>query len=212
MSGFADVSVPDDAGGTRRWMQSAHGHHLSGLLWGPRDAPVVAVHDLGEDATAWSEVAAGVPVGLVALDLPGHGRSSASLDAPTPARTALAVLDAAWSFAPRSPLLVGRGHGAAAALGAARRRPDRIRGVAVLSTSNATDAALATADVESITTPVVLLRPLGTALDPVASAVAAASNALVIDIDATGDDVLHTAGAAVAAAIVRALSLVSVTA
>jgi pimeloyl-ACP methyl ester carboxylesterase len=177
----------DDAGGHRRWMQSAHAGHVSSLGWDARPDSVVAVHDLGEAAVRWAPLAPLVAGGLVAIDLPGHGRSSAASGSPpTPARASLALLDGVWSFAPRTVLVVGRGHGAAAALAGARRRPDRIRAVAVLATPDAA-GAIATDDVAAITVPVVLLRPRLGALDPVAAAVAESGAATVVDVEADGD-------------------------
>jgi pimeloyl-ACP methyl ester carboxylesterase len=195
----------DDAGGHRRWMQSAHAGHVSSLGWGAAPGSVVAVHDLGEAATRWAAAGALVPGGLVAVDLPGHGRSSASDGPPpTPARASLALLDAVWSFAPRTPLVVGRGHGAAAALAGARRRPDRIRAVAVLATPGAA-GAIPVADVAAITVPVLLLRPRDVELDPVARAVVDAGDIRVVEVDGRGD-VVDTAPGALATALAAALA------
>ena len=195
----------DDAGGLRRWMQSAHAGHVSSLGWNAGPESVVAVHDVGEAATRWGAVGPLVTGGLVAVDLPGHGRSSAATGpTPTPAWASLALLDAVWSFAPRTPLVVGRGHGAAAALAGARRRPDRIRAVAVLASSSA-HGAISAAEVAAITVPVLLLRPRDVELDSVAAAVVEAGTATVVDVDGSGD-VVVTAPDAVAAALVSALA------
>ena len=90
-------------------MQSAHAGHISSIGWEAQPGSVVAVHDLGEAATRWAAVGPLVAGGLVAIDLPGHGRSSAADGpAPTPGRASLALLDAVWSFAPRTPHKAGR--------------------------------------------------------------------------------------------------------
>ncbi|MET0578281.1 MAG: alpha/beta fold hydrolase [Ilumatobacteraceae bacterium] len=186
-------------------MQSAHAGHISSLGWDAGPGSVVAVHDLGESATRWAGVGPLVDGGLVAVDLPGHGRSSAADGPPpTPARASLALLDAVWSFAPRTPLVVGRGHGAAAALAGARRRPDRIRAVAVLATPDA-GGAIAAADVAAITVPVLLLRPRDVEVDPVAAAIVEAGIGTVVDVDVAGD-VVATAPDALAAALATALA------
>jgi pimeloyl-ACP methyl ester carboxylesterase len=132
---------PDAAGDaagspTRRWLQSPHAGHLSGLVWGGGPASVVLVHDRAGEASDWAAVAAALELDVVAIDLPGHGRSSASSERQNPARTALAVVDAVWSCAPGAALVVGVGAGAELAVAAARRRPDRVRAVGVVGAAH----------------------------------------------------------------------------
>jgi pimeloyl-ACP methyl ester carboxylesterase len=116
----------------RRWVQSPNAGHLSGLVWGSPRSDVVLVHDLGDSSNGWDAVAIASGRDLVALDLVGHGRSSAAATIASPARQASALIDAVRSLAPTARLVVASGFGAVVALHAAIKRPAAIRAVLVV--------------------------------------------------------------------------------
>ena len=116
----------------RRWVQSPNAGHLSGLVWGSPRSDVVFVHDLGDSSNGWDAVAIASGRDIVALDLVGHGRSSAASTIASPARQASALIDAVRSLAPTARLVVASGFGAAVALHAAVKRPATIRAVLVV--------------------------------------------------------------------------------
>ena len=116
----------------RRWVQSPNAGHLSGLVWGSPRSEVVLVHDLGDSSNGWDAVAIASGRDVVALDLVGHGRSSAASTIASPARQASALIDAVRSLAPTARLVVASGFGAVVALHAAVKRPATIRAVLVI--------------------------------------------------------------------------------
>jgi pimeloyl-ACP methyl ester carboxylesterase len=127
-----DLGVPPRPSPLRRWVQSPNGGHLSGLVWGAAKSEVVLVHDLGDSSNGWDAVAVSSGRDIVALDLAGHGRSSAAASVAPPARQAPALLDAIRSLAPTARLVVATGFGAVVALHAAIKRPTSIRALLVV--------------------------------------------------------------------------------
>jgi pimeloyl-ACP methyl ester carboxylesterase len=117
---------------TRRWVQSASAGHLSGLVWGSPRSDVVLVHDLGDSSNGWDAVAIASDRDVVALDLAGHGRSSAADAVRSPAKQSPALLDAIRSFAPSARLVVASGLGAAIALQSAIKRPAAVPAILVI--------------------------------------------------------------------------------
>ena len=117
------LGLPPRPAPLRRWVQSASAGHLSGLVWGAPKSEIVLVHDLGDSSNGWDAVALSSGRDMVALDLPGHGRSSTADAIKSPAKQSPALLDAIRSFAPSARLIVASGLGAAIALQAAIKRP-----------------------------------------------------------------------------------------
>jgi len=116
----------------RRWVQSPNAGHLSGLVWGAPKSEIVLVHDFGDSSNGWDAVAIASGRDIVALDLAGHGRSSAATSVAPPARQAPALVDALRSLAPGARLVVASGLGAAVALHAAAKRPASVRALLVI--------------------------------------------------------------------------------
>jgi len=116
----------------RRWVQSPNAGHLSGLVWGASKPEVVLVHDLGDSSNGWDAVAIASGRDIVALDLAGHGRSSAAKSLAPPSRQAPGLVDAVRSLAPTARLVVATGLGAAVAIHAAIKRPASIRALLVV--------------------------------------------------------------------------------
>ena len=131
------ASLPDgDRPAIRRaWVNVPTGGHISAVIWGRAQPEIVFLHDARRSARAWDEVAleAGRPV--VAVDLPGHGRSNWRRDGRyEPRKLAPAVAEAIRSFAPQPRLVVGDGLGALTALALAQRHPALLPAVALVDT------------------------------------------------------------------------------
>lgn len=106
--------------------------------------PVVFIHGLAEDAGSWSEVTSRLPgIRAHALDLRGHGRSSAGEGDGTASQLAgdlLAYLEQVTGPA----ACVGFSLGGVVVLEAALQRPDLVRQVIVVGTSSKVGRAAAT--------------------------------------------------------------------
>jgi len=111
---------------------------------------IVFIHGAQNDHSVWglqSRWFAHHGYGVLAVDLPGHGRSGGAAMASVEAMAdwLLAVLDAAGV---RRALLAGHSMGSLVALEASLRAPDRVRGLAMLGTTypmKVSDSLLATA-------------------------------------------------------------------
>ena len=113
------------------------GGMLSALVWaGPGGAgsdaapppPLVLLHGTAMNAHTWDTVALALDRPLVALDLPGHGRSSWRDDSTySPEHLAAAVAEAMDRLAPEAAAVVGMSLGGMAAIALADHRPDLVR-------------------------------------------------------------------------------------
>jgi len=93
--------------------------------------PILCLHDAGLQSSVWKDLFAtlGPTSGVLAFDLPGHGRSG-SLDAlPSIPEMADAARWVAAECRAERPVLVGHGMGALVALEWARSHPDTLRGL-----------------------------------------------------------------------------------
>jgi pimeloyl-ACP methyl ester carboxylesterase len=113
-------------------VQSPNGNHLSGLVWGSTKPEIVLVHDLGDSSNGWDGVALALTRDAVALDLPGHGRSSEAASIAPPARQAPSLVDAIRSLAPTASLVVATGFGAAVAVHAVFKRLSPVKALLVI--------------------------------------------------------------------------------
>jgi pimeloyl-ACP methyl ester carboxylesterase len=117
---------------------------LSTFETGPLDAPVVVLlHGLGASKVSLLPTIAGLSTSyrVVAVDLPGFGKSTAPLglpyDAPFFARTMLGLLD---DMGVPSAALVGNSLGGRVALEVALRAPERVQALGLLCPALAFDA------------------------------------------------------------------------
>ena len=108
--------------------------HTGGRPFDPEQPAVVLIHGAGMDHTVWSlqsRYLAHHGRSVLAVDLPGHGRSGGAPlgSIAEMADWVVALLDAAGA---RSAALAGHSMGALVALDAASRHPDRVRALALL--------------------------------------------------------------------------------
>ena len=115
------------------------GRELSALRAGAGDGlPIVFLHGLGGSQSTWQVVLAGLVEGhqTIAIDLPGHGASSADPESDySIAGLASAVLDALESLDLKRPVIVGHSLGGAIALKIASARPDQVAGVVAIDSA-----------------------------------------------------------------------------
>jgi len=112
----------------RRAVEVAPGQRVSGLVWGRGGPELVLLHGGAQNAHTWDTVALALGRPLVALDLPGHGRSDWRDDHDYgPRRNAEAVAAAVAQLAPRAGAVVGMSLGGLTTIALAALRPDLVR-------------------------------------------------------------------------------------
>ncbi len=106
----------------------ADGRSLSALRWGTAPIEVVFLHGGAQNAHTWDTVALGLrPTAVLAVDLPGHGRSSWREDRRyDPVAAAEDVAEVVEAFAPDARLVVGMSLGGLTATSLAAARPDLV--------------------------------------------------------------------------------------
>lgn len=103
------------------------GQRLSALVWGTRPAELVFLHGGGQNAHTWDLVVTRLGRPAVALDLPGHGRSSWRADRDYgPWRNATAIAAALDQLNVRGTPVVGMSLGGLSAVALADTRPDLV--------------------------------------------------------------------------------------
>lgn len=112
----------------------ADGRVVSGLRWGQGDPRMVLVHGGAQNAHTWDTVALALrPTPLVAVDLPGHGRSGWRTDGRYgPRENADDVAGFIAEHAPSARVVVGMSLGGLTANALAARRPDLVRRLVVV--------------------------------------------------------------------------------
>jgi len=112
----------------RRAVEVAPGRRVSALVWGQREPELVLLHGGAQNAHTWDTVALALGRPLVAIDLPGHGRSDWRDDHDYgPRRNAEAVAAAVVALAPRATAVIGMSLGGLTTLALASHRPDLVR-------------------------------------------------------------------------------------
>lgn len=128
----------------RREVALPDGRAVSALVWGTGPPEVVLLHGGAQNAHTWDTVALALDRPLVAIDLPGHGRSSWREDHDySPPTLAEDVEVAVRALAPEAGLLVGMSLGGLTALCLTARAPDLVRRLAVVDVTPGTDAVKA---------------------------------------------------------------------
>ena len=124
---------PDAAPTVRRVALPVTGGELSGLRWADGEPSVVLLHGAGQNAHTWDLVAALADVPLLALDLPGHGRSIWRGDRDYGAlRNAGTVAEALDGAGVRPELVVGMSLGGLTTIGLLGARPELVPRAAIV--------------------------------------------------------------------------------
>ena len=109
------------------------GRNVSALVWGTEPAELVLVHGGGQNAHTWDTVALALGRPLVAVDLPGHGRSSWRDDHDYgPATNAAAIAPVIEKLAPSAKAVCGMSLGGLTVNSLAAARPDLVRRLVVI--------------------------------------------------------------------------------
>ncbi|WNI16119.1 alpha/beta fold hydrolase [Actinacidiphila sp. ITFR-21] len=144
---FADLLAGLPAGAAppvvqRRWLTIPSGGHVSGVFWHTGAPRVLLLHEAGASARTWDDVLTALGRPAVAVDLPGHGRSTwRGRGDYRPRRLAASVAEAAHSFAPADVPVVGRGLGALVAVAATAKAPARLGRLVLVDTLPGSPAA-----------------------------------------------------------------------
>ena len=116
------------------------GLRLSALVWGDADPELVLVHGGAQNAHTWDTVALALDRPLVAVDLPGHGRSD---HRPAhnygPASMADDVAVAVGALAPEAAAVVGMSLGGLTAMCLAADHPHVVRRLGIVDVTPGTD-------------------------------------------------------------------------
>ena len=125
-------------------VEVAPGQRVSALLWGRGEAELVLLHGGAQNAHTWDTVALALGRPLVALDLPGHGRSDWRDDHDYgPHRNAEAVAVAVAKLAPRAAAVVGMSLGGLTSLALAALRPELVRRLVLVDVTPGANAVKA---------------------------------------------------------------------
>jgi pimeloyl-ACP methyl ester carboxylesterase len=120
------------------------GRSVSALRWGSGPPEVVLLHGGAQNAHTWDTVALALDRPVLAIDLPGHGRSDWRADHHySPPALAADVEVVVRERAPEAALLVGMSLGGLTALCLTARAPDLVRRLAVVDATPGTDRAKA---------------------------------------------------------------------
>jgi pimeloyl-ACP methyl ester carboxylesterase len=116
----------------RRYLTLREGQVMSSVVWGEGDPEVVFLHGGGQNAHTWDTVALALGRPALAVDLPGHGRSSWRPDRNYgPWANAAAVEELLSEVAPNAAAVVGMSLGGATTMRLAAVCPELV-GRAVL--------------------------------------------------------------------------------
>jgi pimeloyl-ACP methyl ester carboxylesterase len=106
---------------------------VSALRWGQGSPELVLLHGGAQNAHTWDTVALALDRPLLAVDLPGHGRSGWRADrAYWPAENAAAVAAVVRTLAPDARAVVGMSLGGLTALALSHQAPELVRRLALV--------------------------------------------------------------------------------
>jgi len=112
------------------------GQSLSYLKWGAATPELVFLHGGGQNAHTWDTVALALGRPTLAIDLPGHGRSSWREDRDySPWKNAEALGAALPTLAPQAAAVIGMSLGGATNIRLAAERPDLVRKAVIVDVS-----------------------------------------------------------------------------
>jgi pimeloyl-ACP methyl ester carboxylesterase len=133
------------------------GRTLSAIVWGEEseaEPSVVLLHGGAQNAHTWDTVVLALQQPVVAIDLPGHGRSSWRDDAqyaPGPMADDVAV--GIRALAPNASMVVGMSMGGITAIALAARHPELVRRLALVDVTPGVNAEKAAAVVAFVSGP-----------------------------------------------------------
>ncbi len=128
----------------RRDVEVSGGRRVSALVWGTGDPDVVLLHGGAQNAHTWDTVALALDRPLVAVDLPGHGRSDWREDHHyAPSSLADDVALAIGELAPRAGPVVGMSLGGLTAISLAARYPALVERLLLVDVTPGVDRAKA---------------------------------------------------------------------
>ena len=128
----------------RESVEVAPGQQVSVLVWGEGDPELVLLHGGAQNAHTWDTVALALHRPLIAVDLPGHGRSSWRADRDYwPLRNAEAVAAVVAALAPNAGAVAGMSLGGLTAIRLAATHPDLVRRLVVVDVTPGVNAAKA---------------------------------------------------------------------
>ncbi len=149
--GLARIGLPAVE---RRGLTLSGGGEMSALVWGEGMPEVVLVHGRAQNAHTWDTVALALGRPAVAVDLPGHGRSTWRADHDySPRVLAGALGEAIEALAPGARLVVGMSLGGLASLRLAAARPELVASLVLVDITPGVDAARARAVTEMVSGP-----------------------------------------------------------
>ncbi|MGZ4712140.1 MAG: alpha/beta fold hydrolase [Acidimicrobiia bacterium] len=114
-------------------VEVAPGQRVSALRWGTGAPELVLLHGGAQNAHTWDTVALALDRPLLAIDLPGHGRSDWRPDrAYWPGENAMAVATVVEQLAPDAHAVVGMSLGGLTALALSAHAPGLVRRLALV--------------------------------------------------------------------------------
>jgi pimeloyl-ACP methyl ester carboxylesterase len=117
-------------------VELASGQNLSAIQWGDDEPELVFLHGGGQNAHTWDSVIVALGRPVLAIDLPGHGRSDRRSDRNYgPWENATSVAEAVDRLAPSAAAVVGMSLGGATTIRLAATRPDLVRRAVVIDVS-----------------------------------------------------------------------------
>lgn len=117
----------------RRDSLEVDGHDISFVRWGEDEPELVLVHGAGQNVHTWDTFAMAVGRPAVAIDLPGHGRSSWREDRDyMPPRNAHALAAVVEAVAPDAACIVGMSLGGLSTLRLSGLRPELVRAAVIV--------------------------------------------------------------------------------
>ncbi len=131
---------------TRVSLEVAPGQRLSALRWRTEEPELVLLHGGAQNAHTWDTVALALARPLVAVDLPGHGRSDWREDqAYWPEENARAVAVAIRALAPHARMVVGMSLGGLTSVALTAHAPELVRRVVLVDVTPGVDREKASA-------------------------------------------------------------------